>query len=111
MKDRDKILVEQGEGGCWHEWIKTLHNAFSMKLYCDKCGKGELDNPDFSKWENFGRLLKMAINQRLMQAVNGEEFRRFLKSLILPSYESDVDQIPTLVADEIAKKILSVKGE
>ena len=63
-ESRGQFLVEQ-EGGCWHEADPKNPDE------CLKCKKAfqkqnyepyncELDNPDFSKWENFGRLLELA---------------------------------------------------
>ena len=56
----NQFLVEAG-GGCWHEWIfnsnpeldslcKKFKTLYAFPRY----------SPDFSKWENFGKLLEIA---------------------------------------------------
>ena len=65
---RDQFLVEQ-EGGCWHEPAAVLGD--NDHLTCHKCKERKYwkdlknQNHDFSKWENFGRLSKIAMDNRI----------------------------------------------
>ncbi len=102
----NKTLVE-AEGGCWHEWQATWGEVnYGMKT-CKKChmecDRKERNNPDFSEWANFGRLLKIADRYGKVYPMMDE----IIKILKLTP---DTDQIPTLVATELAK-ILKEKDE
>lgn len=90
-----KIIVEKGEGGCWHK-IPTYG------LSCSKCHQPPFnDNPDFSKWENFGRLLK--VGAKGIENTHPILPSPVLIKIILENYYKDIDQIPFLVAHEVAE--------
>jgi hypothetical protein len=103
MEEVGKILVE-AEGGCWHKF-----HVMSPVAVCYKCGEGFLShcfvNPDFSKWENFGRVLKIAkvhgltVYSKVLLELDAAYFHRVEK----------IDQIPTLVSIELARIIKEEK--
>jgi hypothetical protein len=57
---RDQFLVET-EGGCWHVIPDEITMEYRQTRYyrCEKCNKELAEDPDFSKWENMGRLLEL----------------------------------------------------
>jgi hypothetical protein len=71
---------------------------------CVKCGAGGMfgiDNPDFSKWENFSRLLKIVRKQSILNIsffIN-KSLRWWLAENI------EIDNIPTLASEAIAQLI------
>ena len=65
---RDQFLVEQ-ENGCWHKWqLWKFRDKWDFDYICNKCNMifdFTNNNPDFSKWGNFGRLSKIAMDNRI----------------------------------------------
>lgn len=98
-----RIIVEKGEGGCWHETDRITSTPHKTVLCACKCGltltSTGYPNPDFSLFENFGRLLKVAFVH--------EQEGDILKMMdgFLSECESSecIDQIPFLLATEIAR--------
>jgi len=74
---RDKFLVKVGEGRCWHtksDWWCPKCEAYldghqvTFEEIHQTCGTPVFIkdiNPDFSKWENMERLLKLAVKKGL----------------------------------------------
>ena len=101
---RDKFLVEQ-EGGCWH----TPHSG----LICTKCKicTSGIFNPDFSKWENFGRLLELAekkdigihikTNEKTIVSIQETGFYKFSDT----GFYKNPSNIPTITIHLIAKAL------
>lgn len=101
-----KVLVG-AEGGCWHDLFPYAMHPHG-NTNCTKCKelfpaiKFFDQNPDFSKWENFGRLLKIGqgINIYALNKVDN------LISLHFRVGESStIDNLPLTVATELARII------
>jgi hypothetical protein len=107
MERVGRIIVEKGEGKCWHDPFE-IHVGLP-KTACPKC-RGSLPNPDFSEWANFGRLLKIAKSRGgkvwcdLWETMGDIMVRN-------RTIESDVDEIPPLLATELARIISEGKFE
>lgn len=118
----NKILVE-AEGGCQHIEGKSYNMPFGY-IECIKC-KGKLHpsefdvaNPDFFQWENFGRLLGIMRKKDITMALyifDEDDIREAARAGSLccgevyinsnPIRFTEIDQIPSLVATELARMI------
>lgn len=106
----NKTLV-QAEGGCWHEWkvISCSCGAFKsafIKPPANYTAVHLKQNPDFSKWENFGRLLKIC---RDIPANKG--LGRIESIITIQVCKDEIDQIPLLAATELARILKYGKEE
>lgn len=114
QEEINKTLVE-AEGGYWHDWIYTKQKGVTYHTGRCVCGdfhskediKEEL-NPDFSKWNNFGRLIKIAAKGIEKHHPNMES-PLWIKIMLENCYRN-IDQIPTLVAEKLAE-ILKERNE
>lgn len=102
MERIGKILAE-AEGGHWHDSAKVLGGIF----ICSQCDglKSRIDNPDFSQWANFGRVLKIGEkNKHITHTISIVNL--LMKCVFFLTWDKkDIDQIPALVATEIARVI------
>ena len=108
-----QVLVEV-EGGCWH--VPDINNVDECVI-C-QCAFQRPDyepfdcstaNPNFSQWENFGRLLKIAdkLKQNLLiQAIGVYQDIEMVTWMVGNHKDmAKIDHVPELVATELAKII------
>lgn len=112
----NRTLVE-AEGGCWHK-----HKFGTCPSTCKKCHKSFFErddiakaNPDFSKWGEFGRLLKIASKIGKWVEINttlNPSDLSYAASIVVGDVNGykeigsdSIDQIPLLVATELARII------
>lgn len=107
-KERDKFLTEH-LGECWHV-------SSGMVWICGNCktdigwrenNRNSVDveslNPDFSTWEGFGKLLKLAKDKGGLDTV--------LATMASPDVIlGDIDLIPDICATELYKFLKEKEG-
>lgn len=101
-----RIIVEKGEGLKQGEKLISFNLHGTRRWFITKVpvkpGCPRRLVPDFSKWENFGKLLKVAkiekdYAERLMPL-------EYVSRIVLEeTYVGNIDQIPLLVATELAR--------
>lgn len=129
MERVGRILVK-AEGGHWHKPIYYYHSNQDGSYWggCETCNvdfddeylKDNKDeakrhiNPDFSEWQHFGRVLKIANTVASWRILKRDILMRLS---IEAGYEGailqfgfgsslhNIDQIPALVATELARVI------
>jgi len=119
---RDKFLVEVGEGGCWNtksDWWcpKCLTYIDGHQVTFEEthqtCGTSVFVkdiNPDFSKWENMGRLLDLAVKKELYVDIwirKNKAHIEVTKSADSDKVEHDIaiSAIPDITADLIVQAL------
>lgn len=124
--NRDKFLVEVGEKGIWHEWKYLSIKSHAFQVFPCICGANHsiIPNSDFSKPENFIRLLEIAekkgmgikidIGSKTICIRESYESGIFSVGISWKSINqikySNISDIPPITADLIAKA-LGWKGE
>lgn len=115
QEEINRIIVEKGEGGCWHVWdVNTfIHGSCHPCMHCRAiAGKIHFsdplpENPDFALWENFGRLLEAArlkLNHiEFNDLIHRLKYELAMCYLLAGQNPITIDQIPSLVSAELAR--------
>jgi hypothetical protein len=131
MERIGKILIEKGEGGCWHIPVASFDGIpfiRSDRRECAVCKKWipvkswvdfTVQNPDFSEWANFGRLLKIADKKKVGVKINfwagflwiglSKKYPEWYPEDVSKLVFQDNNQIPALVATELARIVAESK--
>lgn len=117
---RNRFLVEVGEGGYWNpDWWCPKCKAYldghqvTFEEIHQTCGTSVFIkdiNPDFSKWENMGRLLELAVKNELYVDICIRENKGNIEvskgaDSHKVAHDIDISAIPDITADLIVQAL------
>lgn len=108
-----QIITEHGEGKCWHKcnggFLLQSPDVAKVCIYCGlKHSVGQaLTNPDFADWDNFGRLVTVAHNNKIniVLEIDAKGIRLTVGDTVYTRCQS-VDKIPQSAMFEIARVLI-----